>query len=70
MIKEIKEVLMKRRYFLFFCSYVSVRLRGCSLKAVWLLNKGGNAHCFSNYNYLLFLSLFSKHTFRSYISHA
>jgi len=29
-----------------------------------------NAHCFSNYDYLLFLSLFSTHAFRSYISHA
>jgi len=40
-----------------------------SLWAVWLLSKGGNAHCFSIYDYLLFLSLFSTHTFRSYISH-
>jgi len=31
---------------------------------------GGNAYCFSNYDYLLFLSLFSTHAFRSYISHA
>ena len=37
---------------------------------LWLLSKGGNAHCFGNYDYLLFLSLFSTHAFRSYISHA
>jgi len=45
--------------------------------SAWLLivgrlasEQGGNAHCFSNYDYLLFLSLFSTHAFRSYISHA
>ena len=57
-------------YFLFSCSYLAVRLHGCSLWAVWLLSKRGNAHCFSNYDYLLFLNLFSTHAFRSYISHA
>jgi len=48
----------------------------CLVTSAWLLivgclasSQGKNALCFSNYDYLLFLSLFSTHAFRSYISH-
>jgi len=40
----------------------------CRLFGFWA--RGGNAHCFSNYDYLLFLSYFWTHALCSYISHA